>query len=208
MASASHLSDLETIVDPRLAATMLEHPLRTKILREARSPSSATEIAERLSETRQRVNYHVGRLRDAGMLTAAGTRRRRGFTERRYRATARCYVLAPAVLGELAPSPRDVSDRASAEHLIALTARTQDEVARALSASRARGKRLATLSIDADLHFGSAEDRAAFARELHEVVLSLAARYGDAPGGRPYRLVVGAHPVPADDTPSATEPGS
>ena len=36
----------------------------------------------------------------------------------------------------------------------------------------------------------------AFADELGAVVRDLAARY-HAPGGRPHRLVVGAHPVPA-----------
>jgi DNA-binding transcriptional ArsR family regulator len=191
--------ELETVRDGGRATTMLEHPLRAAILRSAVEVGSATEIAERLGETRQRVNYHVTRLREAGLLTPAGERQRRGCTERRYRASARSYVLAPAVLGPLAPSPRTVTDPLSAERLIALASRMQDEVARASAEARSRDQRLATLSIDADVRFGSAHDRAAFTRELHEAVVGLVARYGTSAEGRPYRLVIGAHPVPADE---------
>lgn len=199
------LPDLHAVTDVRLATTLLEHPLRAAVLRETREPASATEIADRLGETRQRVNYHVTRLREAGLLTHAESRPRRGLTEHRYRASARCYVFTSRVLGSLAPSPRDVTDPLSAEHLVALAARTQDEVTRASAHAAERGERVATLSIDADLQFGSAEDRAAFTRELHQAVLSLAARYGNAEGGRPYRLVVGSHPIPAADAPPRPE---
>ena len=202
------LPDLATVADDRLATILLEHPLRAAILKEARRPSSATEMADRLGETRQRVNYHVTRLREAGLLTHAGSRPRRGLTEHRYRATARCYVLAPRILGDLSPSPRDVTDPLSADHLLALAVRTQDEVSRAAAHATERGERLATLSIDADLRFGSPEDRADFTRELHQAVLSLAARYGNAEDGRPYRLVVGSHPVPAPDAPPTRSPES
>ena len=58
-------------------------------------------------------------------------------------------------------------------------------------------KRLATLSIDAEIRFRSAKERAAFSAELASAVNALVARYHDehAPGGRPHRLVVVAHPM-------------
>jgi hypothetical protein len=61
----------------------------------------------------------------------------------------------------------------------------------------AAGQGLATLSIDAEIRFRSAAERAAFTRELTAAVTNLAARYHDAeaPGGRPHRLVVAAHPL-------------
>ena len=60
------------------------------------------------------------------------------------------------------------------------------------------GKRLATLSIDTEVRFRSAADRAAFSSELAEAVTKLVSRYHDesAPGGRAHRLVVVAHPLP------------
>ncbi|MBV9580687.1 MAG: ArsR family transcriptional regulator, partial [Chloroflexi bacterium] len=60
------------------------------------------------------------------------------------------------------------------------------------------GKRLATLSLETQLCFRSAADRAKFTQELADAVSDLVARYHDttAPGGRAYRLIVVAHPLP------------
>jgi hypothetical protein len=65
--------------------------------------------------------------------------------------------------------------------------------------AREAGKELATLSIDTEVRFKSAADRAAFAKELTAAVTTLVARYHDAttPGGRPHRLVVVAHALPS-----------
>ena len=55
---------------------------------------------------------------------------------------------------------------------------------------------MATLGIDSEVRFASAQDRAAFAAELAEAVNGLVARYHDenAPGGREHRFVVALHP--------------
>jgi hypothetical protein len=67
-----------------------------------------------------------------------------------------------------------------------------------LRRSRELGKRLATLSMDTEVRFRSAADRAAFSDELTQAITSLVARYHDAaaPGGRAHRLVLVAHPLP------------
>ena len=77
------------------------------------------------------------------------------------------------------------------------------EVSGLLRGSEAADKNLATLSIDAEIRFASPADRAAFTRELTQAVATLAARYHDeqAPGGRPHRLVVVAHPLPIPPQP-------
>ena len=74
-----------------------------------------------------------------------------------------------------------------------------------------------TLAIDTEIRFRSAAERAAFTDELAAAVTALVARYHDAaaPGGRPHRLVVAAHPFPrprtrgavmtVDDEPRAIE---
>jgi hypothetical protein len=61
------------------------------------------------------------------------------------------------------------------------------------------GKRLATLSLDTEVRFRSASDRAAFSHELTEAITRLVSKYHDAsaPGGRAHRLVVVAHPLSA-----------
>ncbi|HYR08277.1 MAG TPA: hypothetical protein VEQ60_10930, partial [Longimicrobium sp.] len=69
-----------------------------------------------------------------------------------------------------------------------------------LRGAEAAGKHLATLSIDTEIRFRSPAERAAFTRELTQAVAGLAARYHDesAPGGRPHRLVLVAHPLPTE----------
>jgi hypothetical protein len=57
---------------------------------------------------------------------------------------------------------------------------------------------VATLTIDADIAFASAEDRTRFAEELTTAVTELAAAYHHD-GGRPHRLVVAAHPIPEEE---------
>src|SRR5205085_8658777 len=58
------------------------------------------------------------------------------------------------------------------------------------------GRRLARSTIDSEITFASAADRAAFADDLAGAVSSLAARYHTegARGGRRHRLVVALHP--------------
>lgn len=53
------------------------------------------------------------------------------------------------------------------------------------------------MSIDTEVGFRSAEDRAAFADELTATVLDLVTRYHHD-DGRPHRLVVAAHPTPKE----------
>jgi hypothetical protein len=67
------------------------------------------------------------------------------------------------------------------------------------------GKRLATLSIDTEIRFRSAAERAQFSTELTAAITQLAARYHDAsaPGGRPHRLVLVAHPLPQQNKETA-----
>jgi protoheme ferro-lyase len=52
--------------------------------------------------------------------------------------------------------------------------------------------------VDTEVRFRSATERAAFSNELTECIAKLVSKYHDesAPGGRPHRLVVVAHPLP------------
>ena len=81
------------------------------------------------------------------------------------------------------------------------------EVADLFRRAESAGKRLATLSIDTEIRFRSAAERAEFSRELTEAVTRLAARYHDedASGGRPHRLVVVAHPTPRPREPRTAD---
>ena len=185
--------DVDVIEDPAAAAVALD-PVRSRLLAELAEPGSAATLAARVGIPRQKVNYHLRTLEAHGLVELAEERKRGGITERVMRATAMSYVVSPAALGETAVDPAK-ADRLSARHLIALAGRLVREVGGLSRRAQAVGKRLPTLSIDTEIGFASAEDRAAFADDLTAAVLELAARYHHD-DGRPHRLVVAAHPTP------------
>jgi hypothetical protein len=137
-----------------------------------------------------------------GLVSLVREQPRRGLTERVMQASAAAYVVSPGALGQAAVAPERAADRLSASYLVALAARVVREVGDLVRRAEAAGKRLATLSLDTEVRFRSAADRANFTRELTDAVSGLVAQYHDpeAPGGRTYRLIVVAHPLPAAAT--------
>jgi DNA-binding transcriptional ArsR family regulator len=191
------MDDVEVIADPAAAAAALE-PVRSRLLAELAEPASAAALAARLGIARQKVNYHLRTLEAHDLVHVAETRKWGGLTERQMVASAGSYVVSPAALGPAAADPARAADRLSAGYLIALAARVVREVGDLVRGARRANKPLATLSLDAEIRFRSAADRAAFTDDLVAAVTDLVARYHDetAAGGRAHRLVVVAHPLP------------
>jgi DNA-binding transcriptional ArsR family regulator len=188
--------DVELIDDPAAAVVALD-PVRAGLLAALGEPASAATLATKVGLTRQKTGYHLNALAAHGLVRQVGERRWGGLTERLFEATAASYVVSPGALGAAAPDPDRSHDRGSARYLIALAARLVREVAGLVRRADAEDKRVATLALDTEIHFASAGDRAAFARDLAAAVTDLAARY-HREGGRPHRLVVAAHPVPKE----------
>jgi DNA-binding transcriptional ArsR family regulator len=189
--------DIHVIDDPATAAVALE-PTRSRILSELAEPASAATLAARVGLARQKVNYHLNALEAHGLVRLADERKWGGLTERLLVATAASYIVSPDALGPAAADPKREVDRLSASYLIALGARIIREVSDLVRRAAKADKRLATLAADTEIRFRSAADRSAFTRELTEAIAQLASKYHDdaAPGGRPHRLVVVAHPLP------------
>ena len=191
---------IHVIEDPAAAAAALE-PTRARILAELAEPASAATVAARVGLARQKVNYHLRTLEDHGLVELAEERKWGGLTERLLVATAAAYVVSPHALGPVSVRAGHARlDKLSASYLVALGARMVREVGALVRRAHDTGKRLATLSLDTEVRFRNAQERAAFSQELAEAVQSLVARYHDAsaPGGRAHRLVVVAHPLPQD----------
>ena len=190
--------DVDVIEDPAAAAAALE-PVRARLLAELARPASATTLAARLGLPRQRVNYHLRMLETHGLVHLIREQPRRGLTERVMQASAAAYVVSPGALGPASADPARTADRLSASYLLALAGRIVREVGDLVCRADRAGRRLATLSIATEVRFRSPADRARFTRELSAAVTSLVAGYHDAeaPGGRAYRLIVVAHPLPA-----------
>jgi DNA-binding transcriptional ArsR family regulator len=188
--------DVEVIEEAAVAVAALD-PVRAAVLAALAEPGSATTVARQLGLPRQKVNYHLRTLEEHGLVELVEQRPRRGLTERVVQATARGYVVSPGALGRSGADPGR-TDRLSTRYLIAVAARLVQEVGLLARRAEAAGRPLATLTVDAEIRFASAVDRAAFTAELTDAVASLVARYHDE-GGRPHRLVVAAHPLPRRD---------
>lgn len=194
------MESVGTVDEPR-AARLLLHPLRRRIVEWAKQPAGASGIARALGIPRQKVNYHLRQLARARVLRHVGKVQRRGLFEQLYQASARMYVLSPRVLGPLAAEAGRIGDAYSASYLMALTSQLQSELGRAQSEARRQGKRLATLSVNTEFRFESAEQQRRFAEGLMKAVTELVGRHtAPASGGRgrPYRLVIGSYPIPPE----------
>ncbi|HWD01817.1 MAG TPA: helix-turn-helix domain-containing protein [Amycolatopsis sp.] len=192
------MRDVEVIEDPAVAAVALE-PVRARLLAALTEPASAAALATRLGLARQKITYHLRALESHGLVEPAGERRWGGLTERRFVATAASYQVSPAALGDAGTSAVE-PDRLSSAYLLAIAGRTVREVAGLARRAAEAGKPLPTLTLDTEIAFRSARERAAFADELATLVADLVSRYHDqtAPGARTQRLVVSAYPKPAE----------
>lgn len=187
---------LAILNDPQSAASLLS-PIRKSILEALGEPGSATTVGQDLGLARQKVNYHLRALEEAGLVEHVEDRRKGNCTERIVRATASHYLIAPSVLDGLEGTPADAADRFSSDHLAAVSARTISELAELRGAAAAAGKRLPTFSLETGVRFASARDQAAFMEALSNTVARLLSEYHDesAKDGRWFRLTLGAHPA-------------
>jgi len=191
---------VEVIDDPGAAVVALD-PIRSRLLAELGEPASASTLSARLEIPRQKLNYHLRALEAHGLVEMAEQRKWGGLTERLLVASASSYMVSPAAMGRAAVDPRRTRDVLSASYLIALAARVVREVKLLLGKSAALDKRLPTLSLDTEIRFRSAAERAAFSQELTGAIAALASRYHDAaaPGGRAHRVTILAYPLPQQD---------
>lgn len=181
-------------------AAVLLRPLRARILEMLAEPQSAATVARRLSLARQKVGYHLKELEKEGLVELIEERKSGNCVERIVRATGRAYLVSAEALGSLAHGALEATDRFSSAYLVAVAARAIRELAKLRHAADEAGKRLATLTLETEIRFATAVERAAFAEELAGEIARLTAKYHDAsaPRGRMHRIVSFAYPRPAE----------
>ena len=201
-------SAVQIVQSPEKAAILFQ-PGRLSLVRQLGQPATAAGLARKLGVPRQKLNYHLRELEREGFLELVEERRKGNCMERVVRATAQSYLIGPQATGVLGETPAAVSDRFSMSYLIASAARVIRELAGLAARARRAGKRVATLTIEAEIRFATAETRAAFAEELANSVAELTAKYHDerAEGGRRFRILAAAYPAvnPKSET-EATNP--
>ncbi len=184
-----------TYVDEPEHVRLALSPLRRRLLGLLRTPSSATQLAAELDLPRQRVNYHLRALETAGFVELVEERPRRGFVERIMRTRPGTFVVDPTMM--IADEVEQAHDQYAAEHLVNVAATTVRDVGRMQAGAVAEGKRLLTFTVEAQVRFARPQDVHAFTDELAGAVRQVVERF-DNPDGRPYRVVAGGHPAPAE----------
>ena len=181
------------------AVRMALSPIRRRLLRRLQTPASASELAGEMDVARQKLNYHLRALEGAGLLSLVETRRKRGCTERVLVATARAFVIDPALIGEdVTPARRaEAQDRFAAGRLVAAASGLVRDVTRMQAKADRQRKRLLTFTLETEVGFAAPEDIERFAAALSDAVARVAARFPAAGAARRYRIVAAGHPAPA-----------
>ena len=196
-----HVNDVTLLRRPEDVAVLLPPP-RIKLLEELQSPDSAAGLSRRMGIPRQKLNYHLRELENAGLVELVEERKRGNCVERVLRASARRYVISPEVLGGLGGDPREIRDHFSSSYLVSGAARAIRDVAEMRELAEEAGQRLATMTIESEVRFADAAHRNSFAKELSDAVAHLIVKYHDAESaeGRAFRLLLAAYPsMPAPD---------
>ena len=90
----------EDVPEPEFQVTTAEHykalahPLRQRLLFRLGEPATTSQLAAALRTNKGNIAYHLGVLRDAGLVTPAGARQVRGGTEQYYQRVARIISFA------------------------------------------------------------------------------------------------------------------
>jgi DNA-binding transcriptional ArsR family regulator len=171
----------------------LTHPTRVALLEHLREPASAAAIARKLGQPRQRVNYHLRALHDAGLVEKVGTQRQGNFVESLYRAAARSFVVAPEVAWSDPRRMHALRRDASLETLVSLGERLQRDAAALLDRAAFDQQPIASAAVSAETRFASERERAAFLREYLAATRKLVEKYG-GPEGPAFRVVLAVHP--------------
>jgi DNA-binding transcriptional ArsR family regulator len=187
----------EILDDARRVGVALA-PLRRQLLGLLAQPDSATGLARRLQLPRQKVNYHLRALERAGLVELVEERQRRGLKERRLQVAARAWLIDPSLLAEHGVQPAEFQDRFSSANLVATATRLARDVATLRERAQQAEKRLATMTLEAEVTLGSPRELRAFTAELQSSIAELTVRYQRA-GGRRFRVVVAAHPARAEE---------
>lgn len=189
------------VIDEMEAAVCALQPLRVDLLKRLASPASASSLARDLGVPRQKLNYHLNALQGAGLVHQVEERRKGNCVERVLQAKARSFVVGPSALGELGADPAQIQDRFSWGYLVAVCAKAIRQLGSLRTLADASEQKLATLTLETEVCFESAEARSAFANEMATAFCAVAAKYHkpNATDARSFRVFTCAHPTHPND---------
>lgn len=181
------------LVETPEQATALLNPLRGEILANLLQPASAAEVARKINETPQRVNYHLKALERVGLARRVGTRQVRNLVEVLYQALARTFVLSES-LGWSQETVQRMKDQGSLSHLITMSERIKKDALLLMERSD-QDEAIPSATLDTSVQLDSEETRNAFIQEYVSAVKQLVAKYqSDEAPEEAYNVILAVYP--------------
>jgi DNA-binding transcriptional ArsR family regulator len=181
------------------AARAALHPSRVQLLAQLREPHTCAELAQALGHSPQRVHNHLKELLRLGLIRVTRRRRVKHLTESTYQAVAKAFWLSPRLVRSESARGRD---RLALHELLTIAETMNDEVAALLE--RTEADEIPSLAFDVALRLHSAEQRAAFARDVLTALRPVIEKYqGPANADHPYKLRLVCYPSP-EPTPATS----
>ena len=181
------------VLDDADRVAALAHPIRIAILEQLRTPDSASGVARALGETRQKTNYHVKALLDAGLLEPAGERRARNFVEQLYQSVAPTFLVAPALAWSDDRRVDTLRAQLPLEHLVRVGELLQRDAIGLLDRAAFDGEAIPAAAVETEVRFADEATRAAFLDEYLAAIKPLLKKYGIR-GGDAYRVALAVYP--------------
>jgi DNA-binding transcriptional ArsR family regulator len=175
------LPETHVVRSPEQAAALL-NPLRAEILAIVREPASAAEVARKIGDTPQRINYHLKSLEKVGLVRRVGTRQVRNLVEVLYQAIAKSFLLSEAV-GLNPETSERIKEQGALAHLITLSDRIRRDALLLMERSEENKGQIPSASLQMKVHLDSEERRRAFLRDYAAMLEELVNRYGAAGEG-------------------------
>ncbi|MGI6126468.1 MAG: winged helix-turn-helix domain-containing protein [Planifilum sp.] len=171
------ISETHVVRSPEQAAALL-NPLRAEILAHTREPASAAEVARKIGDSPQRINYHLKALEKVGLVRRVGARQVRNLVEVLYQAIAKSFLLSEAV-GLDSWAAERIKEQGSLAHLITLSERIRRDALLLMEQSETE-REIPSASLQMKVHLDSEERRNAFLRDYAAMLEELVSRYGAA----------------------------
>lgn len=175
------------LTDPDVVIETLT-PFRRHLLALLDEPDSATGLARGLHASRQRVNYHLRALEQAGLVELVEERPRRGVTERVLRRRADVVLVDPTAFDTGGLGDRD---RVGIAGVVSTARDLVGQAAAVANAASAAGQQVAMATLDTEVRVASP---AAMRAMLDDVAAAVARHATDGAG---LRLRVATMVVPA-----------
>jgi len=173
----------------------LLNPLRGEIVAHLQKPASATEVARQLSETPQRINYHLKSLEKVGIVRRVGTRQVRNLVEVLFQAVAKSFILAES-LSMKPETMRKLKDQGALAHLITSSERMKQDALLLMEQSD-ENEIIASAALQLQVTLADSDQRNAFVEEYVSLVQKLVAKYHcEGQSEEIYQVLLAVYPQP------------